>query len=330
MQQGNVLTVRRNLFRIAVILLAVVALALVYRALSRYSLDEIVDSVSRIPAGRLAAATGFAASSYLCLTLFDWLALRYAGKPLPWRRAALASFAGLSIGHNVGIAALSSGAIRYRFYSRWGLDGEEVARVILFCGVTVGLGLITVGGAALLLRPQDASGILGLGRGATLALACACLAIPAAYVGLSAILRRPLKVWRWSFGLPTPGLAAAQVAAGALNFALVAACLHQLVAALSEAGYLEVASAYVIGNGTAMASHVPGGLGVLEATVLHLLPGAGAVGAVVAFRVVYFFVPLAFGLPLFLFCEYWFGRQASEQEAADPGKGIGHSVPGRS
>lgn len=36
-------------------------------------------------------------------------------------RAALASFTSLAIGHNVGVAALSSGAVRYRFYSRWAL-----------------------------------------------------------------------------------------------------------------------------------------------------------------------------------------------------------------
>jgi uncharacterized membrane protein YbhN (UPF0104 family) len=54
----------------------------------------------------------------------------------------------------------------------------------------------------------------------------------------------------------------------------------------------------------ALASHVPGGLGVLEATVLYLLPGGAAIGALIAFRVVYFFVPLAFGLPLFAISEY--------------------------
>src|SRR5690554_7902328 len=94
---------------------------MIYRAVREYSLEEVVASLGTIPALHIAGALSFAALSYLCLTGFDYLALRYAGKPLAYRRAALASFCRLSIGHNIGVAALSSGAIRYRFYSRWGL-----------------------------------------------------------------------------------------------------------------------------------------------------------------------------------------------------------------
>src|SRR5690606_20540795 len=102
-----------------------------------------------IPAANIALAFAFAACSYLCLTVFDFLALRYAGKPLSYPRAALASFTSLAIGHNVGVAALSSGAVRYRFYSRWGLDAEEIAKLIVFCAVTVSLGLVTLAGLCL-------------------------------------------------------------------------------------------------------------------------------------------------------------------------------------
>ncbi|HEX9903682.1 MAG TPA: UPF0104 family protein, partial [Propylenella sp.] len=118
---------------------AVIALAafLLYRTLSRYDYDELVQSIASIPPFRLATALLFAAASYLCLTGFDALALRYVGHPLPYRKVALASFVSLSLGHNIGFAALSSGTIRYRFYSREGLTAEEVAKVIVFCGTTV-------------------------------------------------------------------------------------------------------------------------------------------------------------------------------------------------
>src|SRR5690606_1118282 len=53
------------------------------------------------PAGP-ARSDAFAAASYLCLTGFDALAVRYAGRPLPYRRVALASFVSLTIGHNIG------------------------------------------------------------------------------------------------------------------------------------------------------------------------------------------------------------------------------------
>lgn len=297
------MTTGKLLVRIGLVAAIGLAAFLLYRTLSRYSPSEIIQSLGSIPTARLLAATGFAACSYLCLTGFDWLAVRYAGKPLPYRQAALASFTALSIGHNIGVAALSSGAVRYRFYSRWGLSAAEVAKVILFSGVTVGIGLATLGGIGLLLYPAEAEGLVGLGNGSIMALAIACLAAPLIYVALAAFVRQPLRFRKWSLQLPELSVAASQVLVGTANFACVAACLHQLLAAFAEAGYLKVASVYVIANTAALVSHVPGGLGVLEATVDFLLPNAEAIGALIAFRAVYYFLPLSIGLPTFLISE---------------------------
>lgn len=297
------MTTGKLLVRIGLVAAIGLAAFLLYRTLSRYSPSEIMQSLGSIPTARLLAATGFAACSYLCLTGFDWLAVRYAGKPLPYRQAALASFTALSIGHNIGVAALSSGAVRYRFYSRWGLSAAEVAKVILFSGVTVGIGLATLGGIGLLLYPAEAEGLVGLGNGSIMALAIACLAAPLIYVALAAFVRQPLRFRKWSLQLPELSVAASQVLVGTANFACVAACLHQLLAAFAEAGYLKVASVYVIANTAALVSHVPGGLGVLEATVDFLLPNAEAIGALIAFRAVYYFLPLSIGLPTFLVSE---------------------------
>ncbi|MEO3384645.1 lysylphosphatidylglycerol synthase domain-containing protein [Mesorhizobium sp. CAU 1741] len=294
----------RLLFKLVILVAIAGALFLLYRALSQYTLDEVVSSTTAIPAPRIAAAIGFAAGSYLCLTGFDWLAVRYAGKPLPWRRTALASFTSLSIGHNIGIAALSSGAIRYRFYTRWGLGKADVAKVIVFCGLTVGLGLSTLGAIGLLLYPAEAERMMAIDGAALTALAVACLAIPAIYLVLAAFMRKQLRFREWTLELPSLPIAAGQVAIGTVNFAFVAACLHQLLLAFSPVAYLKVAAVYVVANVTAIVSHVPGGLGVLEAAVLYLLPQSSAIGALVAFRVVYFFIPLALGVPMFVASEY--------------------------
>lgn len=285
---------------------AAIALAafLLYRTLSRYSMAEIAASVAAIPAHRLALAAAFAAASYLCLTFFDYLALRYVEKPLPYRRAALASFVALSMGHNIGLAALSSGAIRYRFYSRWGLTAGDVAKLVLFCGATVGLGLAILGGAALLIRTDLAVAITGLGRGAVLGLGLACLGAAAGYVALAAFVRRPIRIRSWEIAMPPLRLALGQVAIGPLNFACVAACLHQVLSAVGDVSYLAVAAVYVIATVTALIAHVPGGLGVIESVVLYLLPNAQFIGALLVFRVVYFLLPLAIGGPTFAAIEF--------------------------
>ena len=278
---------------------------LLYRTLSRYSLDQLVEAVSAVPVPRLLGAAGFAAASYLCLTCFDYLALRYVGKPLPYPKAALASFTALSLGHNIGLAALSSGAVRYRFYSRWGLSTGEVAKVIVFCGITVGLGLLVLGGAALLLRSGLAVEITGLSLPIVIILGIGCLTVPAIYLILAAFVRKTLRIRRWSLEMPPLRLALGQVLIGSINFAFVAACLHQALAAVAEVAYLGVASVYVIANATALVSHVPGGLGVIESVVMYLLPEK---------------VPLGLGSILFAVTELFYRRRnSSYEESAEIG-----------
>ncbi|CDN49521.1 putative bifunctional lysylphosphatidylglycerol flippase/synthetase [Neorhizobium galegae] len=297
---------RRHLLKFLIGVAICLAAFLVYRSLGRYTVDEIEESVRSIAGLRLATAFFFVILSYLCLGGFDALAVRYAGKPLLLRQTSLASFTALSIGHNVGLSALSSGAVRYRFYTRWGLTGEDIAKVIVFCGVTVGLGLGTLAGLALLLQPGDTVDLLGLDRTARLTVGLLCLAGPATHLMVCAFVRRPLVVRSWRFEPPAIQLALGQVAIGTLNFACVAASIQQLLASFTDAGYLDVASAYVTANLAALISHVPGGLGVLEATMLGILPTSASIGALVAFRVLYFFVPLTVGVPMLLVTEAYY------------------------
>ncbi|CEO91174.1 lysylphosphatidylglycerol synthase domain-containing protein [Sinorhizobium fredii] len=273
-----------------------VAAWLIYRTLRQYTFDEIVRSMLQIPVGHLLAGIGFVFLSYFCLTLFDTLAVRYVGQKLPYRQVALASFTSLSIGHNVGVAALSSGAVRYRFYSRWGLSVEQVAKIILFCGVTVGLGLVTLAGLCCLIMPESAARIIGLSESGARLLGIACLAGSFGYVVLAGFLRGSLRLLRWKFEMPPQQIAAGQVVVGTANFLCVSACLHQLVLAFGDAGFFETATAYVGANLTALVSHVPGGIGVLEATIAFLLGQPASIGALIAFRAIYFFLPLPLGL----------------------------------
>jgi glycosyltransferase 2 family protein len=297
--------------RAAAVAVVVLAAFLIYQTLSGYSLDEIVESVKAIPLPHLLRAGAFAAGSYFCLSWFDWLAVRYAGKPLPYRKCALASFCSLSLGHNIGFAALSSGAIRYRFYSRWGLTPGEIAKVVIFCGVTVGFGMLTLGGVALLLRSDLATRMIGLTQPLALALGAFCLTLSALYVLAAAFLRRArvLKIRKWSLALPPWRFALAQIGIGSANYVCVAGCLHQTLSAAGDVPYLAVAATYVIANTGALITHVPGGLGVVESVVMFLLPGAGVIGALVMFRVIYYLVPLCTGGPLFAATEIYYRRQ---------------------
>ncbi len=294
----------------AAVLLACV---LLYRTLGRFSWNEILASMAAIPSGRVVLAGLCAAGSYLCLTCFDWLALRYVGQRLPYRQVALASFVSLSVGHNIGFNVLSSGAIRYRFYSRWGVGIGSIAKIILFCGMTGGLGLATLGGCAFLLRPDLGAQVTGVSRAAAIAIGIACVAIPIGYLVSAATVRRALCIRNWAIELPSLRLALGQIVVGPVNFALVAGCLYHALAGLGEVSYLAVAAVYVIAFVTSVLTHAPGGLGVIETVVLFLLPQAQFIGALIAFRIMYFIVPLCIGGTLFGIAELAFRRQPRAQ-----------------
>jgi len=290
---------------------------LLYRTLSQYKWEEVVEAVTSVSLGRLLLAVAFTAASYLCLTGFDWLALRYAGRPLAYPRAALASFTSLSLGHNIGLAALSSGAIRYRFYSRWGLDAEEVAKVIVFCGFTVGLGLSVLGGTGLIANPELAKGVIGISPGVVYLIGGICLAWPAAYLLLAGLFGgRAMHIRGRRLEMPTVRLAIPQTIIGTLNFAFVAAALHQAISALAEVPYLEVATVYVSANVATLITHAPGGLGVIESVVLYLLPQAHLIGAVLVFRFVYFLLPLLMGSILLVLSEALLSRPEATETAS--------------
>ena len=297
--------------------LAVLTLAgfLLYRTLSRYSYDEIVAAMTAIPGSRIALAMLFAGLSYLCLTGFDGLATRYIGKTLPYPSVALTSFCSLSLGHNIGLAALSSGAVRYRFYSRKGVSAGDVARIIVFCGFTVAMGLLTLGALVNIGRADLAGEITGLGRGGAIALGLGCLAAVAIYLAIATFVRRPLRIRNWTYRPPSVRLALGQCLIGSLNFACVSACLYHALAAVGDISYVAVVTVYVLAIVASLLTHVPGGLGVIETVVLHLLPGAKVIGALVAFRVIYFLIPLVIGTSLFALTEVLVRRRAASERA---------------
>ncbi|MEX3313739.1 lysylphosphatidylglycerol synthase domain-containing protein [Sulfitobacter sp. PS-8MA] len=308
---------RRWLGYIIAAVVATLALYLLYRTLSRYDWLDLVHAVTAVSWARLFAALGFSVLSYLALTSFDWLALQYVGCPLDYRKVAIASFASLSIGHSLGLAALSSGAIRYRYYTRWGLDRADVAQLIVFCGATVGLGLAALGGIALLVAPEIAINALGLSPGVVMLMALVTLACPVLYLGVAAFATGAIHIRGHKLAMPKLWLAVAQCVFGPLNFVFVAAALHQTVLSVAEISYFPVVAAYVSANVATIVSHVPGGLGVIEAVLTYLLPGQALIGAILVFRFVYFLIPLCAGLLVLGVSELFFSRTGSRRVTRD-------------
>jgi uncharacterized membrane protein YbhN (UPF0104 family) len=276
---------------------------LVYRALRQYSMSQILESLRAISLRHLALGAAFTAGSFICLTGSETLAVRYTGRDLPYRRIALASFTSLSIGHTLGLAALSSGAIRYRFYTGWSLSPGDVGRIILFSALTVAVGMATAGGLASLIQPALVAQTFNVTPAIVVAAGVLLLVALMIYLGLAAFVHRPIRIRYFELPVPRLSLALGQVAFGTADFFLVSAVLHQMLSATADIHYFPVAATYVVANAAGIVTHVPGGLGVIEAIILSLVPGANVVGALVAFRAIYYLVPFLVGCAVLAIAE---------------------------
>jgi glycosyltransferase 2 family protein len=295
---------RKRLFTYGTMIFGVgLAGYLVYIGLSQFTWAQILESVRAIPMSNFLLALLYCAGSYLCLTGFDWTGVRYVKNDLAYPKIALASFVALGLGQSIGLAGLSSGAIRYRYYAHWGMSTEDVAKIVLMSGMTVGLGLLVLSGIVMVLNPTDVAQLLRISPGIAMLIGGLCFVLAGVYVVLSATLRAPLKIRAWTFVMPSAKIAILQIVIGTVNFALVSACLMELMQASENVSYLKAATAFVLANIAILVTHAPGGLGVLEVTVKHVMGDQASIGALVAFRVIYFFIPFAIALPVSLIGE---------------------------
>jgi phosphatidylglycerol lysyltransferase len=253
---------------------------------------ELAATMRSVPPAALALAGVLTFLNYLILTGYDQLAFVYIRRPIARWQIAMASFVGYAIANNVGFALLSGTSARYRFYSRWGLSGEDISRVVLFYSSTYWLGLNVVGGWALAggeIQGIDAYVPAALARlTGWLFIASAC-----AYPLFVLLRRTPVCVGGVRIELPSMGLVGSQFLLSLLDWVLASAVLYVLVPS-PRPDFLYFLGAFLAAQLVALISHVPGGLGVFESLMILLLqmPAAHVLPALALFRVIYYLVPL--------------------------------------
>jgi phosphatidylglycerol lysyltransferase len=299
-------TLRENLLRWllpAVSLVVFTGVALViHHELAGTHLKDVLHFFRATPPAAIFAAGLCTAGSYWLLGLYDVLGLRYVGRQVAARTAFFTAFIANAFGHNLGVAAFTGAAVRYRIYGTQGLNAADVATLAGFCSVTTGLGIATLAGAGLIAEPQVTGALLHLHGNVVIALGAASLGVVAAYAVWSFTGRAALEIRGWSLRPPRPAVALPQIVLAIVDLSLAAAVPWLLLPADASIGYLQFAGIYAIALVAGVVSHVPGGIGVFEAIIVLALPGIAVdrlLGALLAWRLVYYFVPLVAAALLF-------------------------------
>ena len=288
------------------LVLFVAALEVLRRELHSVTWQSLSARALGTPPWLIAAAFLLTAINYLVLTGYDFIAIASIGRRPSWhgfggaglsiKNIAVTSFLAYAIANSVGLAMLSGASVRYRFYSRWGITGQQFSRIVISYSVTFWLGLLALGGLSLVFSPLRAD--VPLAQVAT-TIGVVLFAVSVAYVVAAAVRTRPLTVNGFQLPLPSGRLALLQLLLSSLDWALAGAVLYVLLPR-GAAPFTVVLSAFLAAQILGLAAHVPGGIGVFEGVIVLLLKpymtSMQLAPALVAYRAIYYVAPLCVAL----------------------------------
>ncbi|MGE4560144.1 MAG: bifunctional lysylphosphatidylglycerol flippase/synthetase MprF, partial [Desulfobulbus sp.] len=272
------------------------ALWLLHHSLSEFHYHDIVRQLHALHPRQIAGALGLTGLSYLVMTGYDLLAIRYVQHPLGTGKVVLTSFISYAFSNNIGLSLLAAGSIRYRLYSAWGLSTEEIARVISFTVATFWLGVCASGGLTFLVEPLQLPAKFHLPFASVQPLGWILLMLVAGYLAAVSLRPKPLRLGGWQLPLPRPALAWSQILVGMIDWLLAGSVLYVLLPASAPISLLHLLGIFLLAQVVALISHVPGGLGVFESLILVSLPTVpldALAGSLMLYRAVYYFLPLA-------------------------------------
>ena len=252
--------------------MALVAAWVLWRHLHDTDFDAIGAQLAGLPATTLTVAVGCCVLSYLIVGLYEGLAVRIASGRRERGAAFVTALIANPIGHAVGAAMFSGGALRFRRYTAIGLTPMQVAAVVTLATMPYLLSIGWLIDLCLLLAAPEAATALHLPVSVVLTLGAIGLAKDIGWLVLVSVRRRPLQLFGWQLQLPDLRTTLIQIAAGISEVLLIAAILYLFLLpqlAMSLPAFIVV---YFIAIVIGQISHVPAGLGVFEAALLMMLP----------------------------------------------------------
>ncbi len=286
--------------RFAWLAVLVFALAALQREWGGFHLADLNDALRAIGPMHLTIALLLTALSLTCNAALDLVGLRWLRRDLPVGKVLGTALIAGSFSMNGGGTILGGGTIRLRLYGQYGMDGAEIARLTGFLLVAGWLGHAFLAGILLSWSPLELpwlSAAAGRGVGILLVISCGTLAVLSGtgFRGKPLAFLPPLKI---------------------LLVAMVVSTLDWLFAGLALRVFLpqaiptpEFLAATVVGQALGAASHVPGGVGVMELSISKLANGLAPpsvmAGALLAYRLIYYLIPFLIAVAAVSCREIW-------------------------
>ncbi|EHA14733.1 MULTISPECIES: lysylphosphatidylglycerol synthase domain-containing protein [unclassified Halomonas] len=298
------------------LLLFMVVAILLFSLVQNMDWQAVIETLRGYSPALVMMGLGITAASFAVFSSYDLLGKFYTGHELPIKQVLPLAFVCYAFNLNLG-AWVGGIALRYRLYTKFGLNVATVTRVLSVSLTTNWLGYMLLAGTLFTLRlielPEHWQvGTLGLQFiGAGLLLVCLFYLLACRYS------RR--RTWQWrghEIVLPSLRLALLQMLLGAVNWSLMAALVYLLLP--QGVFYPTILGILLVSSIAGVVTHIPAGLGVLEAVFIallqHQVSTSDILAALIGYRALYFLFPLGLACMVYLLLERWSKKQQRESE----------------
>jgi uncharacterized membrane protein YbhN (UPF0104 family) len=289
---------------------------LAYRYARTVDWHQVWAALTGTPRHVLLAAVALAAASHALYSCFDLIGRHYTGHRVPVPRTMLVTF--ISYAFNLNMGTLVGGvAFRYRMYSRLGLDNTTITKVVTLSMLTNWLGYLLLAGLLFAVVPLSLPPAWKPGNEGLQWMGLLIMAAAAVYLGMCATAtERSFSVRGHELMLPPPRMAALQMVVSCANWAIMGALIYTLLQ--GKVAYTRVLTVLLVAAVAGVLTHVPAGLGVLEAVFIALLshevPETQLLAALLGYRALYYIAPLLLALVLYVYFEVRARKTAAPQD----------------
>lgn len=271
----------------------VVVLMVVYAR--KINWEEVWDVIHNYNRSALYGACGLVVVSYLIYGCYDLMARIWSGHHIAKRQVMVVAM--ICYAFNLTLSTWIGGiGMRYRLYSRLGLKGSVITRIFSLSITTNWLGYILLGGVLFSFGMVPLPAHWYVDENTLRLLGIVLLAIIAAYLwGCGRARKRSITVRGHTLELPGLRFALLQLVISSANWMVMATIIWLLMG--REAHYFFILGVLLVSSIAGVIVHIPAGIGVLEAVFIALLAGehvphGQVIAALLAYRVLYFFIPL--------------------------------------
>ena len=278
---------------------------LLYLLVKNLEWNEVVDALRGFDTMTLLGCAAITAVSFTLFASFDLLGRAYTGHHLPARQVMPLTFVCYCFNLNLSSWVGAIG-LRYRLYSRLGLSVSTVTRILTFSLITNWLGYMIWAGIIFSLRLVKLPAEWDIGTTALQLIGLALLAVSATYLLACRFAKR--RSWSWrdhEVTLPSLRLALAQAGVSMCNWPLSSLVVYLLLP--EGVDFFTVLGIMLVSSIAGVITHIPAGLGVVEAVFIAMLQhemSKGAIlGALIGYRAIYLLLPLVFAVITYLVLE---------------------------